>query len=59
MSDGPSIAGASSIIPTGDRTADSTGRRNMIIILLTEELIEHFDRCFPSERFAKPSSSPR
>jgi hypothetical protein len=28
MSDGPSIEGALSIIPTGDRKADSTGRRN-------------------------------
>ena len=34
--------------------ADTTGRRNMSIILLSEELIEHLDRCFPSERFARP-----
>ncbi|CAA0096447.1 Uncharacterised protein [Starkeya nomas] len=42
------------IIPTGDLRADSTGRRNTGIILLGEELIEHFARCFPPERFAGP-----
>lgn len=54
MSDGPSIAAASCILPTGGLKADSTGRRNTGIILLGEELIEHFARCFPPEGFARP-----
>lgn len=42
------------IIPIVADKADSTGRRNTGIILLSEELIEHLDGCFPSERFAWP-----
>lgn len=34
--------------------ADSTGRRNTSLILLSEDLIEHRDWRCPSERFARP-----
>jgi transposase InsO family protein len=45
----------SGLVHNSDRgfKADSTGRRNTSIILLSEELIEHFDRCCPSGRFAR------
>ncbi|SFD52835.1 hypothetical protein SAMN05428997_13166 [Bosea sp. CRIB-10] len=36
------------------RLANSTDRRNTNIILLSEEVIEYFDRCFPSVRSAWP-----
>ncbi len=35
------------------RWADSTGRRNTILMGICEEFVEGFSGCFPAQRFAK------
>lgn len=54
MIGGPSIAAGSFIIPTAVFKADSSGRRNTVVLLPRQEMVENFSRCFPAERFARP-----